>query len=407
MLPHVYRITKYDPRDRGDRGRFRGTEEAVGDHGPVEAACLDAVAAFAEARGIGRLTIREPEAGTGIRFGAGHPVPGHGLAGLFPPDLAGYHDGAVVSLSVALELVRAMLRESGAWCRLEAEGEFAVHVGWDRCLYVGSNTVCEEAVARTRGLGLFAERVEGSPYDFEDDPDLVRRPADDDFWGLVRRSLGTLLLEETHAHNASRWHRLTPGNLESVRARLAPRAMLAVWPDLFTDVPTALRSLPDEGLAEILREDADGRMCGTVVDMGVSEAVAASVAGARAAAVVSLSTDERHPLHTAVMPDQDGVLRARWQTDPTPGDREWAFMSVLRPGQLVTGTVTAVADFGVTFVDLGGCTALINLPELSHEPVGSPADAVRVGETVTAEVVEVDLGRLRVSLSLKRVRTPD
>jgi hypothetical protein len=43
-----------------------------------------------------------------------------------------------VPIDVGLALVRAMLRDSGAWCRLEAEGAFAVHVGWDQYEYVGS-----------------------------------------------------------------------------------------------------------------------------------------------------------------------------------------------------------------------------------------------------------------------------
>ncbi|MGJ3559102.1 hypothetical protein ACR6C2_09870 [Streptomyces sp. INA 01156] len=91
----------------------------AGDHGPVEAAYLAAIAAFADASDIDRLEIREPAVTGFVHFGVGPPVEGHGLGGLFPPDLTGYHDGAEVSLPVALELVRAMLRDQGAWCRLE------------------------------------------------------------------------------------------------------------------------------------------------------------------------------------------------------------------------------------------------------------------------------------------------
>ncbi|WP_342786938.1 hypothetical protein [Streptomyces tailanensis] len=72
-----------------------------------------------------------------------------------------------------------MLRDSGAWCRLEAEGTFAVHVGWDQYLYIGSSGPCEEAVARTHALGLFPERVDSSPYDVEIDEEDVQRPGDD------------------------------------------------------------------------------------------------------------------------------------------------------------------------------------------------------------------------------------
>ncbi|MEV8533837.1 hypothetical protein [Streptomyces sp. NPDC051211] len=43
-------------------------------------------------------------------------------------------------LDIGLELVRLMLRDSGVWCRLEVEGTFAVHVGWDQYLYIGSTS---------------------------------------------------------------------------------------------------------------------------------------------------------------------------------------------------------------------------------------------------------------------------
>lgn len=56
----VHRITKYDPADRDERGHYAGTEDPDSDHGPVEAAYLAAIAAFAEASGIDRLEIREP-----------------------------------------------------------------------------------------------------------------------------------------------------------------------------------------------------------------------------------------------------------------------------------------------------------------------------------------------------------
>jgi ribosomal protein S1 len=104
---------------------------------------------------------------------------------------------------------------------------------------------------------------------------------------------------------------------------------------------------------------------------------------------------------TAVLPDGDGVLRARWGTDPTPGDRSWAFLKTLRPGQIVTGTVTDIAAFGVTFVDIGGFTAMINASELSGRPFHHPADVVAVGQDVTARIVDIDLVRERVRLSLK------
>ncbi|MFE7471374.1 S1 RNA-binding domain-containing protein [Streptomyces sp. NPDC057575] len=87
-----------------------------------------------------------------------------------------------------------------------------------------------------------------------------------------------------------------------------------------------------------------------------------------------------------------------------PATGTWAILKTLRRGQLVTGTVTCIADFGVTFVDFGGFTALINFPELSWRPLNHPSDVVGVGQEVTAEVLDVDMARERVALSLKAVQ---
>ncbi|MER6678138.1 S1 RNA-binding domain-containing protein [Streptomyces sp. NPDC000983] len=408
MLPYVYRVTKYDPADRDQHGHYAGAEDTTCDHGPVEAAYLQAVAAFAEDSGVEQLAIREPQLAGFIDFGLEPPVDGDSLAGLFPADPAGFHDGALVPIEVGLELVRAMLRDNGAWCRLEVEGEFTVHVGWDQYLYLGSSRPCEAALTRTRALGLFPERLEASPYDFApDDPAYVQRPADADFWAHLGWTVGAhraTFLEETSALNASRWHRLSRDNIETVRSHLAPRAQLAVWPDLLTDVDTAVAALPDEGLVEIIWEKEDGQITSTVVDETQFEDVTSHLASARAAGVVSMYAGEDLPLFTAVLPDSDGVLRARWQTEPTPSDRDWAFLKTLRRGQVVTGTVTTIASFGVTFVDIGGFTAMINIPELSWRPINHPSDVVSVGQEVTAEVLDVDMVRERVPLSLRAVQ---
>ncbi|MGW8881927.1 S1 RNA-binding domain-containing protein [Streptomyces mirabilis] len=165
-----------------------------------------------------------------------------------------------------------------------------------------------------------------------------------------------------------------------------------------------MSALPDEGTVEILWEDVNGRISATIADETEFGEVTRRITGARSAAVVPMTSDERRPLFTAVLPDSDGILRARWQTEPTPSDRAWAVLKTLRRGQLVTGTVTCIADFGVTFVDIGGFTAMINIPELSWRPVRYPTDVVGVGQEITAEVLDVDMSRERVPLSLKAVQ---
>jgi small subunit ribosomal protein S1 len=347
MLPYAYEVTKYDPADRDGQGRYAGAQDRVSDHGPVEAAYLQAVADFAAATGVRQLAIREPQVAAFVHFGLEPAIGGHGLAGLFPPDLAGYHDGAVVPVPVVLELVRAMLRENGAWCRLEVEGQLTVHVGFDQYLWVASAVRCQAALARARQAGLFPERIDASPYAFTPDPLEMQRPAGDEFWARLAWCVRTgqaAILEESPVHNMSRWHQLTAGTLQAVRARLAPRAMLTVWPDMpWRDVGAVLGTLcQDPRDVELVCKDAGGRIWSVTADGEWPPGDLAQVtAGARQAAILETTLDDRHPLMTAVLPDNDGVMRARWGNPPAPSDRHWAFLKTLRPGQAVTGTVTA------------------------------------------------------------------
>lgn len=87
-----------------------------------------------------------------------------------------------------------------------------------------------------------------------------------------------------------------------------------------------------------------------------------------------------------------------------PSDRNWAFLKTLHRGEIVTGTVTHIADFGGTFVDIGGFEAMINVPEVSWRHISHPSDVVSVGQRIHAEILDVDPIRERVALSLKALQ---
>jgi len=217
-----------------------------------------------------------------------------------------YYDGAVVPVSVAVELVRAMLRDNGAWCQLEVEGRFVVHVGFDQYLYIGSHIPCERAVATAADLGLFPVRLERSPY--EDSDEAPGPPADAAFWAKVADLAtrhGTILLRESAVRNTSRWHRLTSGTVEGVQ--LAPRAMLSVWPDLSIDVE-AVQARAGSLCEYVWEDQAGGIQSVTLADPEAGDFPDDAVA----AAVIPLIEEEYNPLLEGVLPDPDGVLRARW-----------------------------------------------------------------------------------------------
>jgi small subunit ribosomal protein S1 len=62
--------------------------------------------------------------------------------------------------------------------------------------------------------------------------------------------------------------------------------------------------------------------------------------------------------------------------------------------------VSSIVNFGA-FVDLGGVDGLVHVSELSWKHIDHPNEVVEVGDEVTVEVLDVDMDRERVSLSLK------
>ncbi len=78
-------------------------------------------------------------------------------------------------------------------------------------------------------------------------------------------------------------------------------------------------------------------------------------------------------------------------------------LATLKPGDVVTGRVASLADFGA-FVDLGGADGLVHLSEISWASVSHPRDVMQVGESVEVYVLQVDTERHRISLSLKRLQ---
>jgi len=77
-----------------------------------------------------------------------------------------------------------------------------------------------------------------------------------------------------------------------------------------------------------------------------------------------------------------------------------SLLQELAEGQVRTGRITSIRDFGV-FVDLGGVEGLVPLSELSWDPGQQPP---QVGEEVQVLVTKVDQETGRVSLSLRRAQ---
>ncbi len=94
------------------------------------------------------------------------------------------------------------------------------------------------------------------------------------------------------------------------------------------------------------------------------------------------------------------VLSRRSWLEETQKEQREEFLDLLKPGERRKGVISSVVNFGA-FVDLGGMDGLIHVSELSWKHVSHPSDVVTIGDEVDIEVLEVDLDRERISLSLK------
>ena len=94
------------------------------------------------------------------------------------------------------------------------------------------------------------------------------------------------------------------------------------------------------------------------------------------------------------------VLSRRAWLEQTQSEVRQTFLNQLQKGQIRKGVVSSIVNFGA-FVDLGGVDGLVHVSELSWKHIDHPNEVVEVGTPVTVEVLEVDMDRERVSLSLK------
>src|SRR5918997_5812392 len=94
------------------------------------------------------------------------------------------------------------------------------------------------------------------------------------------------------------------------------------------------------------------------------------------------------------------VLSRRAWLEQTQSEVRQSFLTQLKAGEIRKGVVSSIVNFGA-FADLGGVDGLVHVSELSWKHVDHPSEVVEVGQEVNVEVLDVDLERERVSLSLK------
>jgi len=75
-----------------------------------------------------------------------------------------------------------------------------------------------------------------------------------------------------------------------------------------------------------------------------------------------------------------------------------------RRGDVVSGQVTSVTDFGAFVALEEGIEGLVHVSEISHEKVEKPSDVVKVGDVVSALILHIDPHERRIGLSIKKMK---
>ncbi len=76
-------------------------------------------------------------------------------------------------------------------------------------------------------------------------------------------------------------------------------------------------------------------------------------------------------------------------------------LNSLEVGQLVTGTVKNIADFGA-FIDLGGIDGLLHITDMSWGRINHPSEMVKNEQQIEVKVLSIDKDKEKIALGLKQ-----
>lgn len=94
------------------------------------------------------------------------------------------------------------------------------------------------------------------------------------------------------------------------------------------------------------------------------------------------------------------ILSERATGSETRSSIKERVINELQEGEVYTGRVTSLADFGA-FVNINGADGLVHLSELSWEHIQHPREVLEVGQEVKVKVISIDREKKRIGLSIR------
>ena len=98
------------------------------------------------------------------------------------------------------------------------------------------------------------------------------------------------------------------------------------------------------------------------------------------------------------------IISRRSIIEEEVAEQKEATLRQLEPGAKLEGEVVEITDFGA-FVNLGGIDGLVHRSEISYGRFNHPKEVLEVGQKVKVEVLDMDLERERINLSMKSLRS--
>src|ERR1700693_3671394 len=146
---------------------------------------------------------------------------------------------------------------------------------------------------------------------------------------------------------------------------------------------------------------------GFSVDVGVRAFMPASRSGVRDAADMEklVGQEIRCRIIKLDVRDEDVVVDRRPVAEEEERSVKDKFYSQIKEGEIVSGTVRSLTDYGA-FVDVGGVDALLHVSDIAWGRVNKPADVLSVGQELEVKVLKVasDSDKRRISVGLKQLQ---
>ena len=143
---------------------------------------------------------------------------------------------------------------------------------------------------------------------------------------------------------------------------------------------------------------------GLHVDVGVRAFLPASRSGARDAAEMEKLVGEeiRVRITKLDVEDEDVVIDRRVVSEEEATANRARRHAELRKGDVVSGTVRSITDYGA-FVDLGGVDGLLHIGEMAWSRVTKVDEILSAGQELDVKILKIDAETGKISLGLKQL----